>query len=197
MSRNAFFLEPTPPFRLDLTVWTLRRRPDNAIDRWDGTTYRRALALANGPVEVAVVQTGPPEAPRLRVTVHGGSAQPRGEAGHDDGPGAIARPTHRPGGVLSPRFSRCRARSPGGAIPRHEAAAFSFGVRGNRQLDRLPASHSYARHPPAQPPGRGPQPRRRRGRRASPRVPAARGCGPAGPRSSCGSWASVGRRAVP
>jgi len=54
VSRNAFFLEPTPPFRLDLTVWTLRRRPDNAIDRWDGTTYRRALALANGPVEVAV-----------------------------------------------------------------------------------------------------------------------------------------------
>ncbi len=71
MSRTAFFLEPVAPFRLDLTVWTLRRRPDNATDRWDGATYRRALALAGGPVEVAVVQTGPPEAPRLRVTVHG------------------------------------------------------------------------------------------------------------------------------
>jgi hypothetical protein len=24
----SFVLEPAPPFRLDLTVWTLRRRPD-------------------------------------------------------------------------------------------------------------------------------------------------------------------------
>ena len=71
MSQNAFFLEPLPPFRLDLTAWTLRRRPDNAIDRWDGATYRRVLTSAGGPVEVAVVQTGPPETPRLRVTVHG------------------------------------------------------------------------------------------------------------------------------
>ncbi len=71
MSRNTFFLEPVAPFRLDLTVWTLRRRPHNLIDRWDGETYRRVLALAGGPVEVAVAQTGPSEAPRLRVTVHG------------------------------------------------------------------------------------------------------------------------------
>jgi DNA-3-methyladenine glycosylase II len=76
VSRNAFFLEPIPPFRLDLSAWTLRRRPENAIDRWDGTTYRRALALANGPVEVAVVQTGPPAAPRLRVTLHGAPLSP-------------------------------------------------------------------------------------------------------------------------
>jgi DNA-3-methyladenine glycosylase II len=71
LSRSALFLEPVAPFRLDLTVWTLRRRPDNAIDRWDGATYRRALALADGPVEVAVTQMGSPAAPRLRVTVHG------------------------------------------------------------------------------------------------------------------------------
>ena len=71
MSRDAFFLEPAPPFRLDLTAWTLRRRPDNAIDRWDGATYRRVLVPAGGPVEVAVAQAGPPESPRLRVTVHG------------------------------------------------------------------------------------------------------------------------------
>jgi DNA-3-methyladenine glycosylase II len=71
VSQNAFFLEPVPPFRLDLTAWTLRRRPDNATDWWGGATYRRVLAPAGGPVEVAVVQTGPPETPRLRVTVHG------------------------------------------------------------------------------------------------------------------------------
>ncbi len=52
-------------------VWVLRRRPENAIDRWDGRCYRRALALGSGAVEVAVTQTGPPETPRLRVTVAG------------------------------------------------------------------------------------------------------------------------------
>ena len=40
-----FSLAPTPPFRLDLAVWTLRRRVENGVDRWDGTTYRRVLPL--------------------------------------------------------------------------------------------------------------------------------------------------------
>lgn len=53
-----FTLEPLPPFRLDLTVWALRRRPSNAIDRWDGATYRRVLVIDGRPVEVAVVQHG-------------------------------------------------------------------------------------------------------------------------------------------
>ena len=38
-------LRPIPPFRLDLTVWALRRRPRNLIDRWDGTTYRRVIVI--------------------------------------------------------------------------------------------------------------------------------------------------------
>jgi DNA-3-methyladenine glycosylase II len=71
MSRSTFHLEPVPPFRLDLTVWTLRRRPDNAVDRWDGQTYRRVLPLPAGPVEVAVTQVRPPGAPQLRVVVGG------------------------------------------------------------------------------------------------------------------------------
>jgi DNA-3-methyladenine glycosylase II len=71
MSRSTFHLEPLPPFRLDLTVWTLRRRPDNAVDRWDGHAYRRVLPLPTGAVEVIVSQTGPPVAPRLRVVVEG------------------------------------------------------------------------------------------------------------------------------
>ena len=76
MSRLTYALEPVPPFRLDLAVWVLRRRPENAIDRWDGRCYRRALALEGGPVEVAVTQTGPPKAPRLRVAVEGERAGP-------------------------------------------------------------------------------------------------------------------------
>ena len=69
MNRNTFYLEPRSPFRLDLTAWTLRRRPDNVVDRWDGQTYRRVLPFRAGLMEVAVTQTGPPETPRLCVTV--------------------------------------------------------------------------------------------------------------------------------
>ncbi len=70
MSATAkFLLKPIPPFRLDLTVWVLRRRPGNAIDRWDGQTYRRVLVLDDQPVEAAVVQSGPPNSPRLQVTL--------------------------------------------------------------------------------------------------------------------------------
>jgi len=71
MRRSTFYLEPTSPFRLDLTVWTLRRRPDNAVDRWDGQAYRRVLPLPAGPVEVIATQIGPPTAPRLKVSVDG------------------------------------------------------------------------------------------------------------------------------
>jgi DNA-3-methyladenine glycosylase II len=73
MRRNVFSLEPAPPFRLDLTVWTLRRRPENIGDRWDGRTYRRVLALRDGPVEIAAVQIGSSEAPRLRISTEGQS----------------------------------------------------------------------------------------------------------------------------
>ena len=71
MDHIIFSLEPPPPFRLDLTVWALRRRPDNEVDRWDGESYRRALPLDGKLVEVAVTQMGPPDAPRLQVTVTG------------------------------------------------------------------------------------------------------------------------------
>ncbi|HEV3344238.1 MAG TPA: hypothetical protein VG125_27935, partial [Pirellulales bacterium] len=71
MTRSTFELNPVSPFCLDLTVWTLRRRPHNVVDRWDGTTYRRVLPLPAGPVEVAVIQSSPPEAARLQVAVAG------------------------------------------------------------------------------------------------------------------------------
>ena len=60
-----------PPFRLDLTVWALRRRPDNAIDTWDGRTYRRALETDGGTVELAIEQAGSSLAPRVGVTLTG------------------------------------------------------------------------------------------------------------------------------
>ena len=61
-------VRPIPPFRLDLTVWALRRRARNMIDRWDGTTYRRVIVLADTPTELAIRQAGPVVTPRLVVT---------------------------------------------------------------------------------------------------------------------------------
>lgn len=65
----SFNLEPASPFRMDLTVWTLRRRPDNLFDRWDGKTYRRVLIVDDKPFEIAVTQDE--ESENLRVVVTG------------------------------------------------------------------------------------------------------------------------------
>ncbi|HEX5502097.1 MAG TPA: hypothetical protein VFW96_05710 [Thermomicrobiales bacterium] len=86
MNRLHFTLDPTPPFRLDLTVWVLRRRPDNAIDRWDGETYRRALVVGDAAVDVAVRQTTPADRPRLEVAVDGAAPGLRADIA-----GALAR----------------------------------------------------------------------------------------------------------
>ena len=67
----SFALEPAPPFRLDLTVWTLRRRLDNLFDRWDGKTYLRVLIEDDKPFEIAVMQLGESKSPQLRVTLTG------------------------------------------------------------------------------------------------------------------------------
>ena len=56
MPSFRFEMEAIPPFRLDFTVWALRRRPNNTIDRWDGETYRRVLVIQGIPMEVAVSQ---------------------------------------------------------------------------------------------------------------------------------------------
>jgi DNA-3-methyladenine glycosylase II len=66
-----FTIEARTPFRLDLTVWALRRRPHNTIDAWDGTTYTRTLVADGLPVQVAVRQdhAGNPERTCLDVEV--------------------------------------------------------------------------------------------------------------------------------
>jgi DNA-3-methyladenine glycosylase II len=68
---SRFTLKVVPPFRLDLTVWALRRRPENKMDRWDGKTFCRGLVLNGKPVEIAVIQIGSMAAPRLQITVTG------------------------------------------------------------------------------------------------------------------------------
>jgi DNA-3-methyladenine glycosylase II len=66
---GAFTFEPEPPFRLDLSVWALRRRALNAVDQWDGRSYRRILALdeCDSPVGFSVRQAGGPDAGLIGV----------------------------------------------------------------------------------------------------------------------------------
>lgn len=64
-------IEPRAPFRLDLTVWALRRRAHNAIDRWDARAYRRVALIDGTPVAFSVIQNGAIDAPRLSVTLAG------------------------------------------------------------------------------------------------------------------------------
>jgi DNA-3-methyladenine glycosylase II len=66
-----FTLEPVAPFRLDLTAWALRRRPDNVVDRLEDGTYRRVIVSNGGPVGLAVRQVGDVDSPRLEVEAAG------------------------------------------------------------------------------------------------------------------------------
>ncbi len=70
-STLSFELVAIAPFRLDLTAWALRRRPENEVDRWDGTVYRRVIPVSGRSAEFSVQQTGPCESPRLKVHVAG------------------------------------------------------------------------------------------------------------------------------
>lgn len=67
----TFTLQPVPPFSLALTAWAIRRRPENLIDRWDGKTYRRVLAVGEQAVQIAVSETRAKGASRIRVTTSG------------------------------------------------------------------------------------------------------------------------------
>jgi DNA-3-methyladenine glycosylase II len=66
-AREQLLIQPRAPFRLDLTVWALRRRPENRVDRWDGCAYRRVLMLGDRPVSLAMTESDRPHAPGLAV----------------------------------------------------------------------------------------------------------------------------------
>jgi len=65
----TFTLQPRPPFRLDLTVWALRRRAHNVVDRFDDRIWRRVLVIGKSPVAVAVRQTRRGERPEIEVRI--------------------------------------------------------------------------------------------------------------------------------
>ncbi len=76
MRRIHLHIKPHPPFRLDLTVWALRRQPHNQVDRWDGKTYSRVFVTGAGPALIETMQAGPPESPRLAVSISGEAITP-------------------------------------------------------------------------------------------------------------------------
>ena len=69
MAELTFTLRPQPPFRLDLTVWALRRRAHNVADRFDDGIWRRVLVIGNSPVAIAVRQTCSGERPEIEVRI--------------------------------------------------------------------------------------------------------------------------------
>lgn len=71
MSCINFQLTPVLPFRLDLTVWALRRNVSNNVDRWNGQIYRRVFVHDGAPVTVAAMQSESLGKPILEVTASG------------------------------------------------------------------------------------------------------------------------------
>ena len=71
MTRISLHIRPRPPFRLDYTVWALRRQPHNLIDQWDGKTYKRIFVVGKAPLLAEVVQEGPAQKPRLDILASG------------------------------------------------------------------------------------------------------------------------------
>jgi DNA-3-methyladenine glycosylase II len=80
-------LRPRPPFRLDLTVWALRRRPHNLVDRFEDGIWRRVLIVAGQPVGVAVAQIRDGMRPQIEVKLF--AANP--EAVQDDAIAIVSR----------------------------------------------------------------------------------------------------------
>lgn len=56
VTNKDFALVVTSPFRLDFTVWALRRRKSNIVDQWDGTKYTRIIVIDNNPIEITITQ---------------------------------------------------------------------------------------------------------------------------------------------
>ena len=74
MTRISLHIRPRPPFRLDFTVWALRRQPHNRIDQWDDKTYTRVFVVDKAPFLVEVTQEGLAQKPRLDILAYGRTA---------------------------------------------------------------------------------------------------------------------------
>jgi DNA-3-methyladenine glycosylase II len=66
---SSFILHAHPPFRLDYTVWALRRRQQNIIDQWDGQRYSRLFIINKQLIMVTIEQARDKENPELIVSI--------------------------------------------------------------------------------------------------------------------------------
>jgi DNA-3-methyladenine glycosylase II len=71
LAGHDLLIHVVPPFRLDLSVWALRRRSRNTIDLWDGNSYRRALMLCDTPIAFCLTSANDSEEPVLAVALTG------------------------------------------------------------------------------------------------------------------------------
>jgi DNA-3-methyladenine glycosylase II len=69
-----FLITPAAPFKLDLTVWALRRRKENSYDYWSDGVYKRILVVHGNPTLVQIKQIAPARHPKLEVTLKGSGA---------------------------------------------------------------------------------------------------------------------------
>ncbi|MCR1348728.1 base excision DNA repair protein, partial [Acidithiobacillus ferrooxidans] len=72
-----FRLSPRPPFRLDLTVWALRRQAHNRMDDWERETYRRVWRYGDGWLKVRLWQTKGDPDPFLEGEIYEGPQDER------------------------------------------------------------------------------------------------------------------------
>jgi DNA-3-methyladenine glycosylase II len=84
MARATIVL-PTPhPFRLDVTVWALRRRKTNTVDRWHNGQYSRVIVTDGHALRLTAIQETTGVEPTLIVTLESAtpiSERARNEAG--------------------------------------------------------------------------------------------------------------------
>jgi DNA-3-methyladenine glycosylase II len=77
---EKILLSVVPPFRLDLTVWALRRRKENSFDSWSHGVYQRVLVIKGKPILTRSRQIESKGEPKIEVTLKGSTPDVRAEA---------------------------------------------------------------------------------------------------------------------
>jgi DNA-3-methyladenine glycosylase II len=77
---EKILLSVVPPFRLDLTVWALRRRKENSFDSWSDGVYQRVLVIKGKPILIRTRQIESKGEPKIEVTFKGNTPDVRTEA---------------------------------------------------------------------------------------------------------------------
>jgi DNA-3-methyladenine glycosylase II len=73
-------LSVVPPFRLDFTVWALRRRKENSFDSWSDGVYQRVLVIKGKPVLIRTRQIESKGEPKIEVILKRNTPDVRTEA---------------------------------------------------------------------------------------------------------------------